>query len=307
MNKIIICITTYNRPEQISALLQDLINQDNHNFSLVLLNDGANKKTCEIFNNINLPVPHYYFESKQPSGLPAARNKIIDYIEAQKIADEKTYLAFLDDDLIIDKNFVSNISKYSEKYDGFCFRIIQKGASTTFDFTKCPKIQKLLSPLIGKMLPLLGMFFGGFYIPSKKIQRVDHINGGCLIYNFSKNKSQRFDMNLNEGNFVAEDTCFSYGLTRVGNKLYYISNYSYIHNPPSHGGCKIEEKDNSFFWYWKHKLYIIEKYHGKTVGKFAKIFSFLESILLSLFFRKNLTAYYFKALSSDFYDQKQCK
>ncbi|MCK9378652.1 MAG: glycosyltransferase family 2 protein [Candidatus Moranbacteria bacterium] len=295
MNKVIICIPTYNRTEQINSLFKDLSKQEDQKFSVVILNDGANADTKKILQNKNPAFKFYLFESSRPSGLPCARNKILDFIKRNKIDNNGTFVAFLDDDLIIDKNFISQIKKYSEKFDGFCFRIIQRGSATTFDFTKNEALKKIFSPLIGTISPFFGFFFGGYYIKTNKIVKIDHLNGGCLIYNFSKNKNERFDLSLNEGNFVAEDTCFSYGLKLKGNDLRFIGNYSYIHNPPDTGGCRIEDKKESFYWYWKHKLYIFKKYHGFPILLLALFFSFLESIILSIIFKTNLIEKYIKA------------
>ncbi|EKD25696.1 MAG: Glycosyl transferase family 2 [uncultured bacterium] len=296
MTKIIICIPTYNRPKQIESLFRNLESQNDSDFTLVVLNDGTNIETREILDQKNPGFDFYLFESEKPSGLPCARNKILDFIEKNNLHREKTFVAFLDDDLIIGNDFVSQIKKYSEKFDGFCFRIIQRGAATTFDFNNSIFLQKMFLPLIGRVIPLFGIFFGGYYIKTNKIRKVDHLNGGCLIYNFTKNNRERFDLNLNEGNYVAEDTCFSYGLKKKGNDLYFISDYSYIHNPPATGGCKIEDKKESFYWYWKHKLYIFKKYHGGIILLSAVLFSFAESILLSALLRTNLVTKYIKAL-----------
>jgi glycosyltransferase involved in cell wall biosynthesis len=297
MNKLVICIPTYNRPDQIGSIFQMLENQKDRDFSLVILNDGNNTKTKKILESKKSIENFHYLESEKPSGLPLARNKMLDFIKSNKIYDENTYLAFLDDDLIIQNDFTEKINFYSQKYDGFCFRIIQNGKATTFDFSKNLLLQKILSPAIGRIFPFLGMYFGGFYIKTDDIKNADHLNGGCLIYNFSKNKDERFDLDLNEGNFVAEDTCFSYGLKLKNNDLRFIGNYSYIHKPPEIGGCKTSDNKENFFWYWKHKLYIFKKYHPRTII-FPIFFSFIESLILSLLFKKNLLKSYKKALQS---------
>lgn len=294
--KIIICVPTYNRPDQVRSLIKNLSAQEDLDFSLVVLNDGASSNTKELIEKMEAPFDFHYFESEKPSGLPCARNKILDFIESKKLAKTSTFVAFLDDDLIIDSRFVSHIRSYLDKFDGFCFRIIQRGAATTFDFNNQKMIQWLLRPLIGKIFPPLGLFFGGFYIKTDRPKEVDHLNGGCLIYNFTKNSKERFDLNLNEGNFVAEDTCFSYGLKRKGNRLFFIGDYSYIHNPPTTGGCRISDKKESFYWYWKHKLYIFGKYHGKSILFLATLFSLIESAALSVLFRTNLTVKYIKSI-----------
>ncbi len=298
MSQIIICIPTYNRPIQIRSLLDNLNDQTDTDFSTVILNDGANPETTTVLETFKSAFQLHHFESEKPSGLPRARNKILDFIKEHRLSGDATFVAFLDDDLVIDDKFISNIRNNTGKYDGFCFRIIQRGASTTYDITGSKFLQTVLTPLIGRILPWIGMFFGGFYIKQKEARMVDHMNGGCLIYNFSKNPDERFDLNLNEGNFVAEDTCFSYGLKKKGNRLAFIGSYSYIHNPPNTGGCKIEDRKESFYWYWKHKLYIFVKYHGKLGFVTCAGASFVESLALSVLFRTNLVGKYVRAVKT---------
>lgn len=297
MRSLVLAIPTYNRPDRIGKLFDCLKSQNDLDFSVVILNDGANQDTKKIFATQNSTIQLHYIESQNPSGLPLARNKILDYIEENDTIndDNARYVAFLDDDLIVERDFIEQIKKYSEKLDVFCFNMIQTGPSTTFSLTGSPLLQKLFSPIIGTIIPFLGIVFGGFYIKTHTIRQVDHIIGCCIIYNFSKNKKARFDPNLNEGNFVAEDTCFTHGLKKSGNKLYYVGTYTFIHDSAPTGGSRIENKTKSFFWYWKHKLYIIKKYYGTYVFVSAVCFSFIESILLSLIFKKNLTKEFFLA------------
>ena len=296
MNDLIVCIPSYNRANLLFSLFENLRYQKDQNFILVILNDGGNSDTRSILKNQSSEFEYYYLETEKPSGLPMARNIILDYIKDKKLDGKKTFVAFLDDDLEIKSNFIEKIKKYSCKYDAFCFHMEQKGTAPTFDFTKNKLLQKLFSPMIGKILPFLGVIFGGFYIKTKKIRKIDHLVGCCLIYNFSKNQKQRFDLNLNEGNYIGEDTCFSYELKKNGNDLRFIGNYGFIHNSPSHGGCKINNKRKSFFWYWKHKIYIF-KINGSRIELIsAKFFCFLESVLLSFVFRQNLVKEYLNSI-----------
>lgn len=295
MNKIIICIPTYNRTEQINSLLSDLEKQDDSDFSLVILNDGANTETKDVLENRNPKFDFHFFESKNPSGLPGARNKILDYIEKNNFADEKTFIAFLDDDLIIKDDFIMKIKKCSNLFAGFTFHMIQKGSANIFNFSDNNFLKFIFRPLIGKIFPIFGLIFGGFYINSKKIRTIDHIMGCCMIYNFSKNRRKRFDENLNEGNYSGEDTEFSYGLKKSGTDLFFVGNYTFVHNTADSGGCRSKDRSTSYYWYWKHKLYIIKKYHGRFILASATSVCLLESIFLSIIFKTNLVNVYLKA------------
>ncbi|MDD3607704.1 MAG: hypothetical protein PHQ20_02815, partial [Candidatus Moranbacteria bacterium] len=203
---------------------------------------------------------------------------------------------FLDDDLRVEDNFVAQMRKYAKEFDGFTFHMIQKGPVNTFSFAEKHFLKRISSPLIGKVLPFMGLVFGGFYIKSKKIRKIDHMMGCCIIYDFSKNREKRFDMNLNEGNYSGEDTEFSYGLKKSGNELYFVGSHTFVHDAADFGGCRSKDRSMAFFWYWKHKLYIIRKYHSKSILFFARFSCFFESLLLSVFLKKNLIGKYFKAL-----------
>jgi glycosyltransferase involved in cell wall biosynthesis len=302
MTNLIIAIPSYNRPFEIDRLVSCLKKQTNKDFSVVILNDGSNEKYDAILKKDLFDFDFHYIKTPNPSGLPLARNKILNYLEKKCSFDQETFLAFLDDDLVIKEDFISQTKKYAKKFDGFSFNTIQTSASTLFDFTRKKNIQGVLTPLIGKFIPFFGVYFSGFYIKTKKIKRVDFLPGYCMVYNLSKNRSKRFDLNLNEGNFTGEDTCFSLNLKKNGNKLYYISSYTIKHDPANTGGCRISEHKKKFFWYWKHKLYIIKSNCNILFFLSSSFFCFFESIILSIIFKKNLTGEYLKALKT-FYNK----
>lgn len=295
MKKLVLAIPTYNRPDRIGILLDCLENQTDTDFTAVILNDGAHPETARQLQNRMTHFALCSLETPQPSGLPLARNTILDFLETDGLADATAYVAFLDDDLVLEKDFIATVKKYMGQFDGFCFHMVQTGPSTTFSLTQQTLLQKIFSPLIGKVVPVLGIIFGGFYIKTGRIIPVDHLIGCCIIYDFSKNRQARFDLRLNEGNFVAEDTCFTHTLKRNGSDLYYIGTYTFIHDSAPTGGCRIEMKTKSFFWYWKHKLYIFRKLYSPTIYTSAVLFCFLESLLLTVLFRKNLVKEFFLA------------
>lgn len=299
-NKILLAITSYNRPQKIKELLKCLSYQTDKNFNIYILNDGNNKKTqkiieqCKVnFNNLNT------FQTSNPSGLPKARNLLLNKISLRYKNTLNTYIAFLDDDLIVQNDFIEQIKISSNKYNGFTFRMIQKGSSSIFDFNHNPILQKIFTPFIGSLFPSLGLFFGGFYIKTDRPKPIKHIVGACLIYNYSKNPQLRFDENLNKNNFLCEDTCFSYELYLNGNKLFYIPNYTYIHNPGSKGGSNTGNKLDKFGYYFEHKLYVIKKFHSFKYY-ICLFFCFLESLIYTILFRKNIVSKYLESMSKSY-------
>lgn len=300
MVDVAVAIPTTRRPEPLAHLLADLCHQVDQKFSVFVLNDGGDPGTRQAWQTAAEKTAYigedwHYLENTGVRGLPAARNLLLEAIATQPYTHASQYVVFLDDDVRVDSHFIEQVRKYAGQYDGFCFRLVQQGPATTFDFSRQPWLHRWLTPLVGRAIPALGVFFGGFYIDRRLNRDVDHLNGGCLIYNFTKNSAERFDENLNEGTAVGEDTCFSYGLKRAGNRLAYINTYSYIHRPHPHYGCRTVGGNDSYFWYWKHKLYITDTYHRRWRTA-AVFFSGLESLVLSLALRSNLWRQYLRAM-----------
>jgi len=296
---VIVAVPTRNRAATLANLLDDLAVQTDRSFYLVILNDGSDIATrSEVRRPRHGLPPTQYLESPVPLGLPRARNTILNNLNSRRLPRRPVYLVWLDDDIRLDRKFIAMVRRYAAVCDGFCFRLQQEGPATTIDFTRWPSLHVFFQPLLGRFVPSLGLLFGGFYLRHRHPRRVTHLNGGCLIYNLTRAHQHRFDERLNEGSAVGEDTCFSYGLHRAGFKLWHIGTYSYIHRPPASGGCRVPPGAEAFYWYWKHKLYIIHRYHGRACTASALVCSGIESLLLSIALGTNLLPSFWRATRS---------
>ena len=94
-----IIIPTYNRAKHISVIVDDVINQTCQDFEILIIDDGTDE-TDQIIRAYNDPRI-VFFRRNQRMGVSSARN-----FGAEKSTG--TYLAFLDDDDQIEKNWLSD-------------------------------------------------------------------------------------------------------------------------------------------------------------------------------------------------------
>lgn len=67
--KLSIITATYNRPQQLlSTALPSILNQSDHNFEWIVINDGGNIQTRDIITYISTDLPIIYFEDAWTSG-----------------------------------------------------------------------------------------------------------------------------------------------------------------------------------------------------------------------------------------------
>jgi len=113
--KISIITATYNRPQKLSTIaLQSLLNQTDHDFEWVVINDGGNQQTREIVTTLQVPFPIVYEEIEHSSigfGLCYARNTGLNIATGNLIT-------YLDDDNSFDPAFIS-ATKHFFQYNNF--------------------------------------------------------------------------------------------------------------------------------------------------------------------------------------------
>ncbi|MFW9262762.1 glycosyltransferase family 2 protein [Nostoc sp. CALU 546] len=107
--KISIITATYNRPEKLSTIaLKSLLNQTDHNFEWVIINDGGNQQTKELVTKSAAPFHIVYEEIEHLSigfGLCHARNKGLDIATGELIA-------YLDDDNSFEPEFIAMVKQF---------------------------------------------------------------------------------------------------------------------------------------------------------------------------------------------------
>lgn len=110
MISFIIC--TYNRDKYIYQCLYNLAN--NHTkypWEIILINNNSTDNTeseCKRFEQDYSSIQYHYFIEKTP-GLSFARNRGIKEAHGE-------WLVFLDDDSMVENNYIENLGKWLEKY-----------------------------------------------------------------------------------------------------------------------------------------------------------------------------------------------
>lgn len=107
--KISFIIPVYNSEKYLEKCLCSIFNQTNKNFEIVLVNDGSTDGSQRIIDKFMEKYPKCIkvcFQENQ--GISAARNRGIDMAEGE-------YIAFIDNDDLIDKNYVEKVSAVIKK------------------------------------------------------------------------------------------------------------------------------------------------------------------------------------------------
>ncbi len=109
MLRVSIVICTYNRENYLKNVLESLINQnvDKSLFEVLVVDNNSKDNTREVVNSFYdfLPI-RYTFEKQQ--GLVYARNQGIKEAKGE-------FIAFVDDDAVVDKNYLKYVLKDLEK------------------------------------------------------------------------------------------------------------------------------------------------------------------------------------------------
>ena len=111
MNSLIsVVVPVYNVEKYLDKCIDSLVSQTYENLEIILINDGSKDKSAKICdkwkdNDSRIKVIH-----KENGGLSEARNVGIDYAQGK-------YIAFIDSDDWVDKNFIKYLHEKLEKYN----------------------------------------------------------------------------------------------------------------------------------------------------------------------------------------------
>jgi glycosyltransferase involved in cell wall biosynthesis len=106
--KVSVVIPTYNRKDILKTTLSSLVGQTFTDFEVLVADDGGSDGTGEMLKSLNLPFPIQHLWHKN-AGRSAARNMGIKAAEGEIIL-------FVDDHIILTKNFIEEHLKTHEKY-----------------------------------------------------------------------------------------------------------------------------------------------------------------------------------------------
>ncbi len=101
--KISVIITTYNRPDALTATVEAFFSQDDQDFEIIIADDGSSNNTRECIASLKQrsPVPLIHvWQADQGFRAAAARNK-------GTLAAGGNYIIFLDGDCMPQRNFIA--------------------------------------------------------------------------------------------------------------------------------------------------------------------------------------------------------
>ena len=99
-----VIVPVYNRIDEVDALLQSLLNQSNHNFEVIIVEDGSSepcRDVCTKYASEGLNVKYYF---KENEGRSIARNYGMERASG-------SYLIFFDSDCVIPPDYFENVTK----------------------------------------------------------------------------------------------------------------------------------------------------------------------------------------------------
>ena len=267
MNKILISIPTYNRNKSLIDCIKSIkkLNTDGFfNVEILIVDNSKNNnsyKHVKEFNKKNHLKIYQVHEKKR--GIVFARNKCLQV--ARKL--KPTYVAFIDDDCIISKNWLNNIHKLLNKVDA--------------DVITGPQLYE------ARKKDNLTYLFEKKY--KKKLLRVRWAASNNVIFKFDilkKQKNIKFDKNLNKFG-MGEDQLFFSIINKIGYNIYWSKEISVTE--------KLHPHRSNINWIKERSKrlgilghYLDLKIYGNLVGypiNYVKSFYFL---FLSIFFYVNI-------------------
>ena len=258
MNKILICIPTFYRNKSLIECLNSIKKLENINLfdiRILILDNTISNNSFNIIKkykaNTKLKILQ---KNEKKRGIVNARNKCLKISKSIK----PKYIAFIDDDCTVDKNWLKNIFKLLKKVNA--------------DIITGPQKYQQNNRIIKNNYSIL---FEKNYKKSVVKVKWAATNNVFFSYDIIKNKKIIFDKLLNKFG-MGEDQLFFSILGNKGHKIYWSQN------------IKVYEKDhkhrNNIYWLIKRSFrlgvlghYIDKKLHGNFYG-------YLNNYLKSSFF-----------------------
>ena len=288
INEILICIPTYNRNISLINCIKSIIKLKDCSFSnvkILIVDNSINNNSYNVVKKLNKKISLKIYQAHEKKrGIVFARNKCLQI--ARKLKSD--YIAFIDDDCVVNKNWLKNIYRLFNKIDA--------------------------DVLTGPQLHKNRINDNYAYLFEKKhkgeLLKVKWAASNNVIFKFDilrKLKNIKFDKTLN--NFgMGEDQLFFLIINKIGYKIYWSKKISVTEEPHPHRSNLDWVKERS------KRLGILGHYldlkmHGKIMGfliNYIKSFYFLFlSILIfinifninrSLDFNNHLFRFYGKLI-----------
>ena len=263
MNKLTICICTYQRNESLMDCVKSLEKLNNPSKIKITILIIDNTKNYHSFNLIKKIKNNFKYKIIQINeikrGVVHARNKALKKLKTLS----PKYVSFIDDDCTVNKFWLSNILRIIKinKADIITGPQVYSEKEGNTNYTK---------------------YFEKKYTSTIRRVKWAATNNVFFIYNIIKNKKLLFDKRLNKFG-MGEDQLFFSTLNQKGYKIYWSKN------------VKVYEKNHnhrsSIFWLIKRSFrlgvlghHIDKKIHGKFYGFLTNYFkSFFYFLYIAIF------------------------
>ena len=106
-----IIITVYNRPDEIEELLKSLVDQSDHDFDVIVVDDGSEKKSDLVVEKFRNKLTIQYF-FKTNTGPGDSRNYGCNKSKAD-------FFIFFDSDCIIPEDYFKLLRAHVDKLDAY--------------------------------------------------------------------------------------------------------------------------------------------------------------------------------------------
>ena len=267
MPKILICIPTYKRNNSLLECVKSIkkLNRFNKNeIGILILDNTTNNNSLKISKELKKTKLNIYHLNEKKRGIVNARNKCLQ--AANKFNPK--YLAFIDDDVKLDKNWLSNNLLIINNYSA--------------DIVTGP--QNYLKVKQNENLINYNELFEKKY--NNKIKKVKWAATNNVFIRYKSIKlipNLKFDKNLNKFG-IGEDQLFFSTLNNLGLKILWSKKVKVFEKIHSHRNTSDWVKNRSFrLGILGH--YIDTKLHGKILGYFLnylKCFFYLFIFFLTI-------------------------
>lgn len=273
-----IIIPTYNRSKDLNLTLKTVFQLSQLPKEVLIIDQSIDKKTKKVCENLQKKQKIIKYYHSSPPSITIARN-----LGVKNVNKKSNIIFFLDDDVNLDKNYLSKIIEMFNNYPNL-------KATGTFEPSKIKtKIENFgkkfffLSYLDKN--PRIVSAYGNTYPENfDKILESDWLQGMNMIYKKEVFKEQKFDENL-LGYTVAEDIDFSYRLSKKYPQSILITPFAKLIHRSSKIERPIDRKIN-YINQIDHFYFFFKNLNTSIQNKFIFLWS-----LFGIFFMRSFLAF----------------
>lgn len=265
MYKILICIPTYNRNKSLLNCLNSIKKLRNNNYfkiNILILDNSLNNNSKNLIKKLKRKYNFKIFQHHEKKrGIVFARNKCL---KISKILKPK-YIAFVDDDCIVDKNWLKNI-----------YELLSHNNADVITGPQKYKHKNNYSHIFEKKY-------------KNSLVKVNWAASNNVFFKFDILKDKNvdsFDKNLNKFG-MGEDQLFFSKISKLGYKIYWSKKIFVTE--------KIHQHRSNISWIKERSKrlgilghYLDVKMHGNFLGYFINYLKSFYFLFLSFFYFLNI-------------------